>query len=133
MAFAAPELFSTGTQPGLAPAVKLEKGSAGAGAGGFGGDLLSAAAGALGVVQPDPLTDALSSAFVYLVAAPGLSTCRLRFLPSSDLSRLVSRRLAAISRSPRRNSRAALAFWFRIETLCPRQASAARPRAFAPR
>ena len=90
MAFAAPELFSTGTQPGLAPAVKLEKGSAGAdaGAGSFGGELLSAAAGAMGVAQPDPLTDALSSAFVHLVAAPGLSTCRLRFLPRSDFPAL---------------------------------------------
>lgn len=87
MALAAPELFSTGTQPGLSPAVKLDKG--GGGGGGFGSDLLSAAAGALGAAQPDPLTDALSSAFVHLLAAPGLSTCRLRFLPRSDFPALV--------------------------------------------
>ncbi len=86
MAFAAPDLFATGTTPGMAPRVKLEK-SAGGG-GGFGADLLSAAADVLGIARADPLTDALSSAVVHLVAAPGVSTCRLRFLPRSDFPAL---------------------------------------------
>ena len=90
MALGLPDLFDTGSTPGLAPRVKLEKGAGagGGGLGGFGGDLLSAAAGALGAAQPDPLTDALSSIAIQLVAAPALSTCRLRFLPRSDFPAL---------------------------------------------
>jgi hypothetical protein len=85
-----PDLFSTGDAPGLLPRVKLEKGAAGGGGGlgGFGGELLSAAAGALGAAQPDPLTDALSSAEIHLAAAPALATCRLVFLPRSDFPAL---------------------------------------------
>jgi hypothetical protein len=86
MAFGVPDLFDTGGTPGLAPRAKLDKG--GGSAGGFGGDLLSSAAGALGVAQADPLTDALSSVVIELVAAPGLATCRLRFLPRSDFPAL---------------------------------------------
>lgn len=88
MAFGVPDLFDTGAAPGLAPRVKLDKGSSGPAASGFGGDLLSAAAGALGVAQADPLTDALSSIVVRLLAAPALATCRLRFLPRSDFPAL---------------------------------------------
>lgn len=84
---AAPDLFApAGSAPGMAPRVKLEKGAGGAG--GFGAELLSAAAGLIGVAQADPLSDALSSAVVHLVGAPGLSTCSLRFLPRSDFPAL---------------------------------------------
>lgn len=79
-------LFPSGAQPGLAPRVKLEKGG-GAG-GGLGGDLMAAAASALGAPQADPLTDALSSAQVTLMAAPGVATCTLRFLPRGDFPAL---------------------------------------------
>jgi hypothetical protein len=80
-------LFSAGSAPGLVPRVKLEKD---AGAGGFGGELLSAAAGVLGLsaAQPDPLTESLGSVDIRLVAAPGLSSCSLRFLPRSDFPSL---------------------------------------------
>ena len=93
MAIGIPDLFDSGSAPGLTPRVKLEKGAGGAGGlggalGSFGGDLLAAAAGALGVAQPDPLTDALSSLAIDLVAAPGLATCRLRFLTRSDFPAL---------------------------------------------
>lgn len=91
MGFEVPDLLASGSQaPGIAPRVKLEKGAAGGGGGlgGLGGDLLSAAAGALGVAQPDPLTDALTSLQVTLLAAPSLATCRLRFLPRSDFPAL---------------------------------------------
>lgn len=81
-----PDLFPSGGT-GIRPAVKLVKGAAGAAAdGGFGGALLSAAAGALGLGagQPDPLTDSLSSLSVQLAPAPHVATARLRFLPRSD-------------------------------------------------
>lgn len=84
MALGVPDLFASDQAPGLAPRAKLEKGGGGGGLGGFGSDLLSAAAGALGVAQADPLSDALSSATVQLLAAPAISTCTLRFLPRSD-------------------------------------------------
>lgn len=78
-------LFSSGQAPGLAPKVKLAKAAAGGG-GGLGSDLLSAAAGALGIgaAQPDPLTDALVAVSIQLAPAPFLPTCRLSFLPRSD-------------------------------------------------
>lgn len=83
----APDLFaSSGSTPGMAPRVKLEKGAGGGG--GFGDELLAAAASFVGVEQADPLTDALSSAVVHLIGAPGLATCRLRFLPRSDFPAL---------------------------------------------
>ena len=87
MSFDVPDpssLFSSGSGPGLAPKVKLAK--AASGGGGLGDDLLSAAAGALGLAaaQPDPLTEALSAAHIQLAAAPFLPTCRLTFLPRSD-------------------------------------------------
>ncbi len=88
----APDLLAPGAAaPGFVPGVKLEKGAPGGtagGPGGFGSDLLAAAAGALGVAQPDPLTDALSSLQVELRAAPALSTCRLQFLPRADFPAL---------------------------------------------
>ena len=93
MDLAAPDLFDTGAQPGLAPRVKLER-KTGA-TSGFGGGLLDAAAGAaagvasaLGIVQPDPLTDSLSSLVVHLIGAPALATARLRFLARSDFPAL---------------------------------------------
>ena len=83
-------LFAGGSTPGVKPRVKLEKGAAPGAGGGFGGELLSAAASAVGLnaAQPDPLTDSLGSLDIHLVAAPGLSTCRLRFLPRSDFPAL---------------------------------------------
>lgn len=84
-------LSPAGAAPGLVPRVKLEKaapGGAAGGLGGLGGDLLAAAAGALGAAQPDPLTDALSSLQVELLAAPALATCRLLFLPRADFPAL---------------------------------------------
>ncbi|MEO6407476.1 MAG: hypothetical protein ABIO45_01815 [Burkholderiaceae bacterium] len=89
MDLAAPDLFATGTQPGLAPRVKLER-KAGA-TSGFGGALLDAAAsaaGALGIAQPDPLTESLSSLAIHLIGAPALSTARLRFVAHSDFPAL---------------------------------------------
>lgn len=78
-----------GSTPGVKPRVKLEKAAAAAG-GGFGGELLSAAASAVGLnaAQPDPLTESLGSLDIHLVAAPGLATCRLHFLPRSDFPAL---------------------------------------------
>ena len=89
-----PDLFpsSSGT-PGFAPKVKLTKGGGGGGlGGGIGGDLLSAAAGALGVsaAQPDPLTEALANLSIQLAAAPFVSICRMRFLPRSDFPGLAA-------------------------------------------
>lgn len=80
-----PDLFPSNSAPGLAPQAKIAK-AAGGGSGGLGSDLLSAAAGALGLAapQPDPLTEALSAVHIQLAAAPFLSTCRLTFLPRSD-------------------------------------------------
>ena len=90
MDLAAPDLFAAGTQPGLAPRVKLER-KAGA-ASGFGGALLDAAAAgvanSLGIAQPDPLTDSLSWLAIHLIAAPALATARLRFLARSDFPAL---------------------------------------------
>ena len=90
MDLSAPDLFGTGTPPGLAPRVKLER-KTGA-TSGFGGALLDAAAGAgagaLGIAQPDPLTDSLSWLSIHLIAAPALATARLRFLARSDFPAL---------------------------------------------
>lgn len=87
-------LFSSGrSAPGTAPQVKLAKGApggAGGGLGGLGGDLLAAAGGAFGAAQADPLTDALASLQLQLVAAPLLSTARLRFLPGPDFPALAT-------------------------------------------
>jgi hypothetical protein len=88
MGLGVPDLFASGSAPGLALRAKLEKGAGGGGPGGFGGELLSAAAGALGVAQADPLSDALSSATVQLLAAPAISSCHLSFLPRSDFPAL---------------------------------------------
>ena len=81
---------SAAAAAGVRPAVKLVKGAAAAAAGGFGSDLLSAAAGALGLNAPqaDPLTDSLSSLVVHLAAAPGIATARLWFLPRDDFPAL---------------------------------------------
>jgi hypothetical protein len=84
---------SAASGPGTAPKVKLAKsapGGAGGGVGGLGGDLLAAAGAAFGAVQADPLTDALVSLQLQLVAAPLLSTARLRFLPRADFPGLVN-------------------------------------------
>lgn len=93
MAIAAPDLFPAGTQPGLAPRVRLERG-AGAEAG-FGGGLLAAAGSAAGaagglltIARPDPLTEALTSLTVHLIGAPALATARLHFLPRPDFPAL---------------------------------------------
>ncbi|MEO7152422.1 MAG: hypothetical protein ABIX46_12030, partial [Burkholderiaceae bacterium] len=93
MDLSVPDLFAAGSQPGLAPRVKLER-KTGA-ASGFGGALLDAAAGAaagvansLGIAQPDPLTESLSSLVVHLIGAPALATARLRVLPRSDFPAL---------------------------------------------
>lgn len=87
-------LFSAGrSAPGAVPRVKLAKAGPGglaAGGSGLGGDLLAAAGAALGAVQPDPLTDALVSLQLQLVAAPLLSSARLRFLPRSDFPALAN-------------------------------------------
>jgi hypothetical protein len=84
MDLAVPGLFPSAPAPGLAPRAKLAK-AAGAG-GALGADLLSAAAGAVGLAapQPDPLSEALVAAHIQLAAAPLLSTCRLIFLPRTD-------------------------------------------------
>jgi hypothetical protein len=85
-------LFSSGANaPGVTPRAKLAKSAPGGGAsgsGGLGGDLLAAAGAALGLGQPDPLTDALVSVQMQLAAAPMLGWCRLRFLPRSDFPAL---------------------------------------------
>ncbi len=93
MDLSAPDLFAAGSQPGITPRVKLER-KTGA-ASGFGGGLLDAAAGAaagatgaLGIAQPDPLTESLSSLTVHLIGAPALASARLRFLPRSDFPAL---------------------------------------------
>lgn len=87
-------LFSSGSSaPGAAPRVKLAKsapGGAGGGLGGMGGDLLAAAGAAFGAAQADPLTGALASLQLQLVAAPLLSSARLRFLPRSDFPSLAN-------------------------------------------
>jgi hypothetical protein len=80
-----PDLFPASNAPGLKPVAKVAK-ATGGGGGGLGSDLLSAAAGALGLSapQPDPLSEALSAVHIQLAAAPFLPTCRLTFLPRSD-------------------------------------------------
>lgn len=83
-----PDLFpSSSGGTGVRPVVKLVKGPAAPAGGGFGSDLLSAAAGALGLgggAQADPLTDSLSSLTVDLAPAPFIAHARLRFLPRDD-------------------------------------------------
>jgi hypothetical protein len=83
-----PDLFPAAAGgAGVRPVVKLVKGPAAPTGGGFGADLLSAAAGALGLgggSQPDPLTDCLSSLVVHLAPAPFVAHARLRFLPRED-------------------------------------------------
>jgi hypothetical protein len=79
--------------PGALPRAKLAKsapGGGGGGLGGLGGDLLAAAGAALGLGQPDPLTDALVSVQMQLAAAPMLAWCRLQFLPRSDFPALAT-------------------------------------------
>jgi hypothetical protein len=88
-------LFGGGASgPGVTPRAKLAKGAPGAGdsggLGGLGGDLLAAAGAALGLGQPDPLTDALVSVQMQLAAAPMLGWCRLQFLPRSDFPALAT-------------------------------------------
>jgi hypothetical protein len=80
-------LFGGDDAPGRRARMKLQR-SAGAAGGGFGGDLLSAAAGALGVAQADPLSDALVAVQVTLQAAPALASARLLFLPRADFPAL---------------------------------------------
>jgi hypothetical protein len=89
MDLSAPDLFGSSSAPGIAPRVKLAKAAGGGGGGlggALGGDLLSEAAGALGLsaAQPDPLSEALSAVHIQLAPAPLLPTCRLSFLPRPD-------------------------------------------------
>jgi len=89
-----PDLFpAAASGAGVRPVVKLVKGPAAPAGGGFGSDLLSAAAGALGLgggSQPDPLTDSLSSLVVHLAPAPFIAHARLRFLPREDFPDLAT-------------------------------------------
>lgn len=92
MSLGIPDLFaSAASAPGAVPRAKLAKsapGGSSGGLGGLGGDLLAAAGAALGLGQPDPLTEALVSVRMQLAAAPMLGWCRLQFLPRSDFPAL---------------------------------------------
>lgn len=69
------------------PRAKVSRGGAAPAAGGFGAELVALVTGPS---QPDPLTAALIGAEVTLLPAPGLSCCRLRFLPRTDFPSLAA-------------------------------------------